>query len=145
MIVDDADHIRTILAKILTWYQIEVVIAEDGVEAVEMYQEQKPDMVFMDINMPKMDGLTATKEIKSIDGGAKICVISALGQNEIVKKALVAGAINYIVKPFRKPKIVQIIEGTLGIKLQEKPSSGASIDDFKNPEEGVERITFKYK
>jgi len=84
--------------------------AENGQEAVEMYQELKPDFVTMDITMPIMDGLEAIKAIKDFDPEANIIVCSAMGQQKMIIKAIEAGAKDFIVKPFKEQRVLEAIE-----------------------------------
>jgi len=83
--------------------------AENGIEAVEMYQEHEPDIVTMDITMPEMDGLEAIKAIKDIDPDANIIVVSAMGQQKMVIDAIEAGAADFIVKPFKDERVINAI------------------------------------
>ena len=102
MIVDDSIFIQKQLSQIFISEQFEVIAtANDGLEAIEKYKELHPkiDLVTMDITMPNMDGLSSLTEILKFDKDAKVIVVSALGKEDLVKRALVAGAKNYIVKP----------------------------------------------
>ncbi len=117
MIVDDSIFIQKQLNQILISEQFEVIdTAVDGVEALEKYKDHHPkiDFVTMDITMPNMDGLTCLTEILKFDKDAKIIVISALGKEDLVKRALVAGAKNYIVKPLDRKKVLERIKSALG-------------------------------
>ena len=87
-------------------YQV-VGEAADGEEAIALYRELQPDLVTMDITMPKMDGITAIKEIMRIDPQAKIIVCSAMGQKPMVIEALSAGAKDFLVKPFDAERVVE--------------------------------------
>lgn len=110
LIVDDSMFVAKQLNQILTseGYQI-VGTAGDGLEGYEKYKELFPnvDVVTMDITMPKMDGLTALQKIMEFDKDAKVIMISALGKQDLVKQALVAGAKNYIVKPLDRKKVLE--------------------------------------
>lgn len=110
LLVDDAMFMRNMLKQVVKKEGIEVYEASNGVEAVEKYSEYKPDLVFMDITMPDMDGITAVKEIKKINSGAKIVMCSAMGQQAMVIDAMQAGALDFIVKPFNNDKIESIIK-----------------------------------
>jgi len=79
LLVDDAAFMRMRCSKLLTEHGYEVAEAENGQEAIAMYQSYRPDLVLMDITMPVMDGITATREIKNIDADAKVVMVSALG------------------------------------------------------------------
>ncbi|MCJ8006275.1 response regulator [Lederbergia wuyishanensis] len=115
LIVDDAAFMRMMIKDILVKNGFEVVgEAVDGVQAVEKYNELKPDLVTMDITMPEMDGITALKEIKAIDPAAKIIMCSAMGQQAMVIDAIQAGAKDFIVKPFQADRVIEAIQKTLG-------------------------------
>ncbi|MBK1810073.1 response regulator [Clostridium sp. YIM B02505] len=103
MIVDDSSFLRLSLKRILIAEGFEVVVeAVDGLDAIEKYEEYNPDIVSMDITMPSLNGIDAIKELKKIDNNVNIIVISSLGQESQVKKAFLAGATNFVVKPFQE-------------------------------------------
>lgn len=115
LIVDDASFMRMMIKEILSKNGFEVVgEAGDGAEAVEKYKELKPDLVTMDITMPEKDGIQALKEIKEMDGDAKIIMCSAMGQQAMVIDAIQAGAKDFIVKPFQADRVLEAINKTLG-------------------------------
>lgn len=108
LIVDDAAFIRLSLKLILEKNGYKVVgEAEHGSEAIIKYHELKPDLVTMDVTMPEMDGITALKAIKKMDPKARIVMISAMGQEGIVKDAVLSGAIGFIIKPFNEEQVVR--------------------------------------
>lgn len=108
LITDDTAFMRMTLKNVIEKNGYNVVgEAGDGEEAVALYQELKPDMVTMDITMPKMDGITAIKEIMKVDPDAKIIVCSAMGQKPMVIEALSAGAKDFLVKPFDAERVVE--------------------------------------
>lgn len=110
LIVDDAAFMRLAIKTILEKNNFEVVgEAENGLVAITKYKELKPDIVTMDITMPKMDGIEATVEIKNIDKDATIIIISAIGQETMVKKAIIAGAKTFIVKPFKEDHVLKTL------------------------------------
>jgi two-component system chemotaxis response regulator CheY len=109
-VVDDSLFIAKQLGQILTSEGYEVAaIAADGKEGLDKYMELSPsiDLVTMDITMPRMDGLTALGKILEFDKNARIVVVSALGKEDLVKKALMAGAKNFIVKPIDRKKVLE--------------------------------------
>lgn len=115
LIVDDAAFMRMMIKDILSKNGYEVVgEASDGAQAIEKYKEVKPDLVTMDITMPEMDGIAALKEIKKIDGTAKVIMCSAMGQQAMVIDAIQAGAKDFIVKPFQADRVIEAIKKTLG-------------------------------
>ena len=84
--------------------------ASDGQTAIDIYKEHKPDMVFLDIVMPKKDGNIAIEEIISYDKNAIIIIVSSVGTQTQLKCALEAGATDFIQKPFTKEQIIESIE-----------------------------------
>ena len=112
LIVDDSMFVAKQLGQILTSEGYEVVAtAVDGVDGVEKYKALAPnvDLVTMDITMPKMYGITALEQIMAFDKNAKVVMVSALGKEELVKKSLLLGAKNYIVKPLDRKKVLERI------------------------------------
>ena len=110
MIVDDAAFMRITIKNMLQKSEHEVVgEAENGRIAVEKYRELKPDIVTMDITMPEMDGLAALKAIRAEDPNAKIIMVSAMGQEAMVRDAVLSGAKGFIVKPFKEDGILAAI------------------------------------
>ena len=115
LIVDDAQFMRTMLSKLIEENGYEVADqAVNGKEAVEKYKELGPDLVTMDITMPKMDGIEATKEILDHDPDAKIVMCSAMGQKPMVIESLQAGAKDFIVKPIKPEKVKEALSNVLG-------------------------------
>ncbi|MEW8977310.1 MAG: response regulator [Symbiobacterium sp.] len=114
LLVDDAAFMRMRCSKLLTEHGFEVAEAENGQEAIAMYQNYRPDLVLMDITMPVMDGITATREIKNIDPEAKVVMVSALGQQTMVIEAIKAGAKDFVVKPFEPEKILATVRKFVG-------------------------------
>ncbi len=114
LLVDDAAFMRMRCAKLLTENGYEVDEAENGQEAIHKYQSYKPDLVLMDITMPVMDGITATREIKALDANAKVVMVSALGQQTMVIEAIKAGAKDFVVKPFEPDKILSTVKKFVG-------------------------------
>ena len=89
---------------------------KNGAEAVALYKKEKPDLVFMDIVMPEKDGTEALSDITSFDKDAVIIIVSSVGTQEQLKKAIQLGAKDFIQKPFEKNQIREIIELRLGGK-----------------------------
>lgn len=88
---------------------INIIEATDGQKAVDMYKENKPDLVFMDIVMPVKDGIKAVEEIKEFHKGAKVVMASSSGTKEHLRKAIEAGAFEFIQKPWEQQQIEKII------------------------------------
>lgn len=111
LIVDDAVFMRNTLRMMLERNDFEVVgQAEDGIEAVSEYIRLQPDIVTMDITMPKMSGLDALIKIKEANPSAKVVMITAMGNEIMVKEAIMSGAVNFIVKPFQEDKVVEVLK-----------------------------------
>jgi len=111
LITDDTAFMRMTLKNILEKNGYEIVgEAEDGKQAIDMYDQHKPELVTMDITMPNVDGLTAIKEIMNKDPEAKIIVVSAMGQKSLVIDALNAGAKDFVVKPFQPDRIEEALQ-----------------------------------
>ena len=110
MIADDSAFMRKVLKSILAkeGYD-EIVESTNGQETVEMYRKEKPDLVLLDIIMEKKDGLTALKEMKKINPKSKIIMVTAVGQDAMVKEAMDHGAQDFIVKPFKTEDVVNAI------------------------------------
>ena len=89
---------------------------KNGAEAVNLYKSEKPDLVFMDIVMPEKDGNTALSEIREFDNDAIIIIVSSVGTQDQLKKAIQLGAKDFIQKPFENNQIQEIIELRLGGK-----------------------------
>ena len=112
LVVDDSMFVTKQISQILTSEGFDVVAtASDGLQGLEKYKEIYPDVdvVTMDITMPKMDGVTSLEKIIEFDKDAKVIMISALGKQDLVKKALLIGAKNYIVKPLDRVKVLERI------------------------------------
>ena len=88
--------------------------AADGLQAVEKYNETKPDLVMMDITMPEMDGIQALKKIKETDPSATVIMCSAMGQQNMVIEAIQSGAKDFIVKPFQPDRVIEAIKKVIG-------------------------------
>lgn len=110
LVVDDAIFMRKMISDILESNGMEVAgEADNGAEAVKMYEELKPDMVTMDIIMPEMNGIDAVRHIMNEDSKAKIIMCSALGQQALVQDALEAGAKDFLIKPFNPSRVIEVI------------------------------------
>ncbi len=110
MVVDDEIAMREILKIMLKDYR--VIEASNGREAVELYKNEKPDIVLMDIMMPLMNGIEATSEIKKIDPNAKIVAITAYASSK-GEKVMNAGADYILKKPFTRRDVVKLINKIL--------------------------------
>lgn len=115
LVVDDSTFMRTFLKNILIENGYNVIgEAKSGRTAVERYKELKPDIVTLDITMDDMSGLEALKIIKKYDTTAKVIMISAMGQDAIVREAILSGARGFLVKPFDKDLVLSTISQLRG-------------------------------
>ena len=110
LVVDDTEFMRMTIRKVLESANFEVVAeAENGEVAIQQYKIYHPDVVLMDITMPIMNGIDALKGIKEIDESAKVIIVSALGQEMVVREAIANGAESFIVKPFQPETLVELV------------------------------------
>ena len=115
LICDDAAFMRMMIKDILTKNGYNVCgEAENGLKAVEKYNELKPDLVLMDITMPEMDGIQALKNIKAANPGAMAIMCSAMGQQAMVIESIQAGAKDFIVKPFQADRVLEAVKKVVG-------------------------------
>lgn len=116
LVVDDAAFMREALRRLLERNGFEVIgDAENGIEGIKKYKELQPDLVTMDITMPEMTGIEALKAIMEFDPKAKIVMVSALGQEILIRESIMVGAKSFIVKPFKEDHVVKTLNKILGI------------------------------
>ena len=122
LIVDDEIHIRSLLEQTLEDleddYDVEILTASDGEEGLSMIQEERPDLVFLDIMMPRMSGYEVCRTIKSDPdlAGVQVILLTAKGQKADKQQGLEAGALKYITKPFDPDRIIEEAKGILGLE-----------------------------
>ena len=131
LIVDDNDDTRKNICQMLSFDEEIVVVGEanDGVEAVQKAQDLQPDVVLMDINMPGLDGFSATEKITTEVPGTAVVVVSVQGEKEYLRKAMMVGARDFLVKPFRSEDLINTIKNAF--KLEYKRTG--QIDSQKAP------------
>lgn len=111
LIVDDAAFVREVLTQILVKHNFEVIgEAHDGEEAVQKAKELAPDLIIMDIVMPKKSGIQAAQEILTVNPKQKILACSTEGSETMVVKALEAGCLDFIEKPFKIENLIKTIQ-----------------------------------
>lgn len=114
MVADDSDAIRLVLQDILTIGKHEIVAeATNGAEAVEIFSQANPDVLLLDLAMPKKDGLTVVKEVMGKHPNAKIILITASDNQNVINECLKQGASAFISKPFDFDYVLKLIEETL--------------------------------
>lgn len=138
LIADDTTFMRATIKKMLSENGISSFMeAVNGKEAVTKYKNKRPDLVIMDISMPIMDGIEATRQIKSFDPEARILICSLQGQRNNVMEGIKAGAKSFLVKPIKEDKLIKEIE-----KIFDKAPVKARIADTVNEEltESIEDV-----
>ncbi|MCV6606875.1 MAG: response regulator [Campylobacterales bacterium] len=114
LVVDDSLVLRKNITKMFTELSHEIIgEAKNGIEGVAMFQDLNPDLVTMDITMPDMDGIEAVTKIMEIDPDAKVIMATSHGQEEMVIKAVQAGASGYILKPITREKLEETLSKAL--------------------------------
>lgn len=110
LIVDDIPFVRKTLKQILSSHGFKVVgEAANGEEAIHLYRDTKPDIVTMDLVMPTLNGVEATKRIIQMDPNAVIVILSSMMQENLITEAILAGAKDYIVKPFQTEEVLKVM------------------------------------
>jgi len=123
LIIDDDPLIRKTLSSHLSKKEFEVFLAEDGAQGIKLYEENKPDLVILDIRLPDMDGLQALKELKDQDKGACIIIMTAYDDMKTTVEAIKSGAFEYMVKPLDYIELDLAINKAFQLKhLEEKLS-----------------------
>lgn len=114
LLSDDSKFMRMILRGILekVFKNSQYVEASNGTEAIQLYKEQSPDLLLLDLVMPEKGGIEVLQELKAIKHG-KIIVISALGQEKIIQEATGLGADAFIVKPFDEKLVIDVLQKTI--------------------------------
>jgi two-component system chemotaxis response regulator CheY len=114
LVADDASFMRQMIREIVESEGHEVIAeASDGIEAIDQFKNHHPDVVTMDIVMPRRSGIDAVKAILEFDPTARVVMCSALGQETLVTEALQAGAHDFIVKPFKPDAVIKTLDKVL--------------------------------
>jgi two-component system chemotaxis response regulator CheY len=110
LIVDDVPLMRRQIRSALSAHGFEIMgESADGYDGILQYVENKPDVVVLDIVMPGMDGIETLERLLRIDPRARVVMCSALGEKEMIRRAILLGARDFIVKPFAKERIVSAV------------------------------------
>lgn len=110
LVVDDAMFMRHAIKQMLENSEFNVIgEADNGMNALIKFKELQPDIVTMDITMPEIDGIEAVQLIKRLNPEAKILMMSAMGQEPMVKDAILAGARGFLVKPFKQEDVIKAL------------------------------------
>lgn len=116
LVVDDEPAIRNMLKKFLTKKGYKAIIASSGEEAIKKVKKEKPHVVLLDIKMPGIDGVETLKKIKTLDKKTGIVMITVVDDEEIARKCMGLGAVDYIAKPLG----LDYLENVLMVKLMNR-------------------------
>ena len=117
LIVDDEIGVRESLRMILKSYY-EIYTAAGGEEGLNIIKERKINLITLDLNMPKLSGIETLREIRKIDGEVPVIIITGYGTPKDEKEAFLYGATAFISKPFNISKIITVIDGILGERIE---------------------------
>jgi two-component system, chemotaxis family, chemotaxis protein CheY len=110
LVVDDALFMRKLICGVAAEAGWQIVgEAGNGEEAISLYQQHRPDLVTMDLVMPVMGGLEALRQIRAFDPEAKVVVVTALDQKQSLMDSIREGAIDFIVKPFERERVLALL------------------------------------
>lgn len=118
LIADDSAFMRTILKDIVAksnWKDAQIIEAEDGEEAVAKFTSEQPDLVLLDIVMPKKDGIETLKDIGH--AAKSVVIVSSVGQEQVIEQAKSLGAKDYIVKPFDARQVIKVLDELFPTKI----------------------------
>jgi two-component system chemotaxis response regulator CheY len=114
LLVDDSRTIRNIQKSVLMQLgHNDIVEAADGLEALDQYKKESPDLIFIDWNMPNMDGITLVRKIREIDKNTPLIMCTTQAEKSRVLEAIKAGVNNYVVKPFMTESLAEKITQTM--------------------------------
>lgn len=114
LVVDDAMFMRVTISRMIEEWGYDVVAqASNGKEAIAKFEECVPDVVTMDVTMPVMNGIEAVKTIVGRNPEARIVMLTALGQQKLIKQALEYGAKDFVTKPFEPERLKEVIDHVL--------------------------------
>jgi two-component system chemotaxis response regulator CheY len=119
LVVDDSAFMRMRNVRALKDDGHAALEAANGIEAVAMYAEHHPDAVVLDITMPGMDGLEALRRIMAMDHWARVAMVTAVGQQQVVLEAIKLGARDFVVKPYQQTRFLQAVHKLLAGKHTE--------------------------
>lgn len=114
LVTDDSMFMRNMIKTMIASEGYETCEAGNGKQMLEVYEKELPDVVTLDITMPEMDGLEALRLLRKKHPDAKVVMCSAMGQQAMVIEAIQAGAVNFLVKPFEKEKVLESLHKIIG-------------------------------
>lgn len=117
LIADDSRLSRAMTRRLLSQFNVEVVEASSGEEAIQVYEQTKPDAVILDLMMPGISGQETLKRLRQIDPNARVIIMSADSQDSSVQEVLNTGAVYFVPKPPDADQLAEVLEQSLGIEL----------------------------
>jgi DNA-binding NtrC family response regulator len=109
LVVDDEPEIVDLLRELLQAAGYQVLVAMSGMEGIRLYAERHPSAVLLDIRLPDIDGVRALKEIRRRDPLGRVAILTALGQSDLIRQAMAAGAADYLLKPLDVPRVLDTV------------------------------------
>ncbi len=113
LIVDDDAVVRSVAVRLMSQAGHQIQEAEDGVQAFDKYQDERPDVVLLDITMPRMDGLNTLVAIRRYDPKARVIMLTGLADQKIAMRAVKMGARDFVVKPFKVERLMLAVKRSL--------------------------------
>ena len=115
LVADDSTFMRIIIKKLLAENgYLDIVEAENGRDAIDVFEKEKPDLTILDIIMPAMGGDVVLKKLMKLNKNAKVIMITAVGQEEIMRECMKVGAVGYIKKPFKEKDVLKTVKKIIG-------------------------------
>jgi len=119
LVVDDSSTIRKMLSNLFLDLKLNVIAtASSGEEGIQLYEQHKPDLVTMDVNMPGISGIDALKKIRYVDKDANILMLTSRGDEGVVAQSIKYGAKGYILKPLNQDKIIKAVSNISQMHLK---------------------------
>jgi two-component system chemotaxis response regulator CheY len=125
LVVDDSPHLRALISTYIRKAGFtNILTASSGLEGVEQYKLSRPDIVFLDVVMPEVDGLTTLREIRQFDANATVVMTTSISSRETVLQLKEAGAYSYLLKPFEEAKFRDTLQRTIAYITELKKQGG---------------------
>lgn len=136
LLADDVEETRSNIRRILSFDKDLAIVGEacDGMEAVQKVKALNPDIVLMDVNMPRMNGIAATEKIMLENSGTAVIFLSVQGEAEYLRKAMMAGARDYLIKPFSGDELIDTIKRVYQLENKRVPSGTGSKRNTSKPQ-----------
>ena len=140
LVADDEQKICRLLDTFFSERGFDVMVAHDGKEALSCIREHRPHLVFLDLHMPGLNGMDILSEAKKLDGMMRIIIITAVEDDETIRRAKLLGASDYVIKPFSLEYLKDEVLGKVSTSLYE--DLRRSNDELKKLLEGVRKVTY---